>query len=247
MLSENSKISEKARLKKLPPIDPPRNIRLKFRKVGSLQYTSHLDLQRTFNRVFVRSSVPVWYTKGFNPHIKLVFSTPLSVGAQSECEYLDIKIDREMSCGEIMERLNYELTEELCITDVYYPIDDFSEIGYAEYDMKIHTVGNSETMAEDIKKILTTSPLMLTKRTKAGDKEIDIIPLIKSIDVRYSSDEDTVNINTVLRVSATEFLNPEMLITALKNNLGILSTDLSKEWYEIVRKNIFKEDMKEFK
>ena len=247
MLSENSKISEKARLKKLPPIDPPRNIRLKFRKVGSLQYTSHLDLQRTFNRVLVRTSIPVWYTKGFNPHIKLVFSTPLSVGSQSECEYLDIKIDREMSCGEIMERLNYELTEELCITDVYYPIDDFSEIGYAEYDMKIHTVGNSEKMAEDIKKILTTSPLMLTKRTKAGDKEIDIIPLIKSIDVRYSSDEDTVNINTVLRASATEFLNPEMLVTALKNSLGILSTDLSKEWYEIVRKEIFKEDMAVFR
>ena len=247
MLSENSKISEKARLKKLPPIDPPRNIRLKFRKVGSLQYTSHLDLQRTFNRVLVRTSIPVWYTKGFSPHIKLVFSTPLSVGSQSECEYLDIKIDREMSCGEIMERLNHELTEELCITDVYYPIDDFSEIGYAEYDMKIHTVGNSEKMAEDIKKILTTSPLMLTKRTKAGDKEIDIIPLIKSIDVRYSSDEDTVNINTVLRASATEYLNPEMLVTALKNSLGILSTDLSKEWYEIVRKEIFKEDMAVFR
>lgn len=53
-------------------------VRLKFRKVGDLQYISHLDLQRTFNRVIKRSGIPVWYTQGFNPHMKLVFSSPLS-------------------------------------------------------------------------------------------------------------------------------------------------------------------------
>ena len=121
MLSESQKLIEKKRIKELPVLERPRTVRLKFIKVGSLQYISHLDLQRTFNRVIVRACLPIWYTKGFNPHAKLVFSTPLSIGAQSVYEFLDIRIDREMSCEMIMERLNSELTEELKIVDAYVP------------------------------------------------------------------------------------------------------------------------------
>jgi len=99
------KLDEKKRIKSLPELERPRTVRLKFVKLGSLQYISHLDLQRTFNRVIVRACLPVWYTKGFNPHAKLVFSTPLSIGAQSVYEFLDIRIDRDMPCETIMERL----------------------------------------------------------------------------------------------------------------------------------------------
>ena len=131
MLSGYEKLTEKKRLLSLPLLESPRTVRLKFKKIGTLQYISHLDLQRTFNRVISRACIPVWYTKGFNPHIKLVFSTPLSVGAQSVCEFLDIRIDREMACEEIMARLNRELTEELCIEEAYIPSSDFSEIEWA--------------------------------------------------------------------------------------------------------------------
>ena len=89
MLPEYKKLSEKKRLSSLPTVEPPFTVRLKFRKVGKLQYISHLDLQRTFMRVIVRACIPAWYTKGFNPHAKLVFSTPMSVGTESEYEFLD--------------------------------------------------------------------------------------------------------------------------------------------------------------
>ena len=64
----------------LPMLEVPRTVRIKFQKVGNLQYISHLDLQRSFNRVLVRAGLPLWYTKGFNPHIKMVFGMPLPVG-----------------------------------------------------------------------------------------------------------------------------------------------------------------------
>ena len=93
MLSKSkSKLIEKKEILLAPELVPPKAVRLKFCKVGTLQYISHLDLQRTFNRIIVRACIPVWYTQGFNPHIKLVFSTPLSVGSESICEYLDIKL-----------------------------------------------------------------------------------------------------------------------------------------------------------
>ena len=42
-------------------------IRVKFKKVGNLQYISHLDLVRTMHKVIVRAKLPLWYTEGFNP------------------------------------------------------------------------------------------------------------------------------------------------------------------------------------
>ncbi|MBE6593978.1 MAG: DUF2344 domain-containing protein [Ruminococcaceae bacterium] len=243
----NGKLIEKKRVKALPELEPPRTVRLKFCKFGTLQYISHLDLQTAFNRIINRACLPVWYTKGFNPHIKLVFSTPLSVGTESVCEYLDIRIDREMSCEEIKDRLNAEMTDEFYITEAYLPENDFCDIGWASYEISIHTDGASEELAQKAKKLLTTSPLVLTKKSKSGEKEVDIIPFIKSISAEYDAKKDSVDIKTTVKASSTEYLNPELIVTGLRKYLGVLSGDPVTEYYSIMRTAIFKEDMTEFR
>lgn len=246
MLSQGQKLSERKRLLALPELERPRTVRLKFRKVGSLQYISHLDLQRTFNRVITRACIPAWYTKGFNPHAKLVFSTPLSVGAQSEYEFLDIRIDREMDCDEIMARLNCELTEELKIEKAYVPEEDFSKIQWASYEIEISSKGLTHADEEAFLKTLTSSPLLLTKKTKSGEKEIDIIPLIHSAKVSFDTESQTVKIQAVLKATSTEYLNPEMLVLGLRMKHGILDGDPTEEWYTIMRTSVMKEDFSLF-
>ena len=245
MLPEYKKLNEKKRLSSLSELNPPITVRLKFRKVGKLQYISHLDLQRTFMRVIVRACIPAWYTKGFNPHAKLVFSTPLSVGAESEYEFLDIRIDRGMAPREIMDRLNRELTEELCITDAYIPRSDFSEIAWATYEINIKTEGANAEMAERVKEILSTSPLTVVKKTKSGVKDIDIVPLIHSANVELC--DGVIKITTTLKATVGEFLNPELLINGLKANMTILSGDPMEEWYTIMRTSLRNADMSLFR
>ena len=244
MLSQNSKLIEKKKILALPELVPPKTVRLKFRKVGKLQYISHLDLQRTFMRVITRSCIPAWYTKGFNPHAKLVFSTPLGVGAESECELLDIRIDRDMPLEEIKDRLNAELTDELRITDAYFPKNDFLDIAYADYEILIHTSSLASDTAENIKSVLSHSPLMMVKKTKSGEKEIDIIPMIASVNAELCG--DNVMIRATLKASSTEYLNPELLISALREKCGILSGNISEEWYTIMRTAIRKADLSIF-
>lgn len=245
MLPEYKKLNEKKRLASLPTVEPPFTVRLKFRKVGKLQYISHLDLQRTFMRVIVRACIPAWYTKGFNPHAKLVFSTPMSVGTESEYEFLDIRIDKKMSPEEIMRRLNAELTDELCITDAYIPTSDFSEIAYATYDIRICSEGATKETAARLKELLTVSPLNVIKKTKSGEKEIDIVPLIKSCDVGFC--DGVIIMSATLSSSVGEFLNPELLITAIKRECGLLSGDPTKEWYTIMRTSVRCADMTLFR
>lgn len=243
MLPQGEKLKEKARLRALPLLERPMTVRLKFRKVGSLQYISHLDLQRTFQRVLSRACLPIWYTKGFNPHPKMVFSTPLSVGAQSEYEFLDIRLDREMPLQEVMDRLNGELTDELRIIKAYIPTRDFSEIEWATYEIHLHTNGASQEMAEEILKAMTTSPMMVLKKSKAGEKEVDLVPIIAEAKVRLEEEKGEIRMDVTLRASSAEFLNPELLITGLKQTCGILSTSLSEEWYSILRTGVLKQDM----
>ncbi len=247
MLSKGGKMTRPELLRKLPELQSPLTVRLKFVKKGNLQYISHLDLQRSFNRILVRSGLPVWYSKGFNPHIKLVFSTPLSVGTQSECEYLDLRLDRELPEETVKEMINAEMTDEMFITDVYRPTTKFADIAYCRYEYEIFTKGADSSLAERAEALLSHSPLNMVKKTKSGEKEIDIIPLIKDISAAFCESAGTLRLSAILSAGAENYLNPEMIVTALREGLGILSGDPSEEWYTIIRKDSLTSDLKSFR
>ena len=75
-------------------------VRIFFEKCGESAYISLLDLQRVFHRLLKISGLPVWYTQGFNPHIYLSFSCPLSLGQESLCESCEVKTEQEHIDGE---------------------------------------------------------------------------------------------------------------------------------------------------
>ena len=231
------------RRKELPLLPAPINVRVVFKKVGNLQYISHLDLQRTLHRILVRAGIPMWYTQGFNPHAKIVFSTPLSVGAQSVCEMVDIRIDRDMPCEEIKNLLNREVTDELRILDVYVPQSKFSDIVWASYDIEL-SEKDIAGRVDDVKAVLAKEHLYAMKKTKSGEKEVDITKFIKKLDINVS--EGKIVINTILSTGSTENLNPEYLINAMRDSLGILDKSDLSESYTIMRNRFLLEDMSLF-
>ena len=90
-------------------------LRFKFIKRGSLQYISHLDLVRTMHKVIVRAKLPLWYTEGFNPKPKMIFAAPLSIGTESECEFMDLRMNEYIDPSEAMARINANMTSEMQI------------------------------------------------------------------------------------------------------------------------------------
>ena len=229
------------------PIEGSRVVRIKFRKVGDLQYISHLDLQRTVARVLVRANIPMWYTKGFNPHAKVVFGLPLSVGTQSECEFIDLRVDRDISCEEVKNLLNRELTDEMQVLDAYEPTSKFADIAWARYEIDLNFAGANAEMAEKLQSLFTTSPLLVMKKSKSGEKEVDLTQMIREFNATATED-GKIAITAILRAGNTENLNPEMLIGVAKERLGILSGDPTQESYSILRTNVYTDDgVTEFK
>ncbi len=221
-------------------LDTPITMRIKFCKTGNLQFISHLDLQRAFHRILVRAGIPMWYTKGFNPHAKLVFGLPLSVGAESVCEFADLKIEREITPEEVVAQLNSNLTDEMYVLEAYVPTTKFADIAYASYTITVI----SDKLADDTSSAvasLFSSPVNMVKKTKSGEKEVDITAYIHGINV--TRDDKTLKIDTTLRAGNTESLNPEYLVSAIKEKYDFMDGAC----YRIMRNNVYNSNMEEFK
>lgn len=64
---------------------------IKFKKTGVICYTSHLDIMKVFKRSFKRAGIRLAYSQGFNPHPKMGFAQPLSLGYRGYDEYIEFE------------------------------------------------------------------------------------------------------------------------------------------------------------
>lgn len=217
----------------------PMQIRAEFYKVGSLQYISHLDLVRTMTRNITRAGIPAWYSQGFNPRLKITFSLPLSIGTQSECEFFDIKLTEDMPLDEVKNRINAALTEEMQIVDVYQSERKFSDIMWAEYEIKMTSPKLSADTAVAMRE-LYTNPLIIMKRSKSGDKEADIAPFIDLRECLFA--DGSITVRALLSADSANYLNPEYIVKSASEKLGVTLDDPFSEYYTIVRKAVYLSD-----
>ncbi len=180
-----------------------KNIRVFYQKIGRLKYISHLDMNRVFTRIARRSGMPIWYTEGFNPHPRINFALPLSLGFESTYEAVDIRIDDDAySNDEAHERLKAVMPEELTVLKVTDPVMKTGEIAFARFEISLELPENAQTFFDQ-------GEIFMEKKTKRGGiKTVDIRPLIHS----YEIGEDSL---TLVLSAGTDNLNPTMVIDAM--------------------------------
>ena len=221
-------------------------LRIRFKKLGRLQYISHLDLVRTMSKILVRAKLPMWYTEGFNPKPKMVFAAPLSIGAESVCEFMDVRLTKKLPPEEVMAVLNKNMTDEMQVLEAYYPTEKFTELKWLKYTMKIKSEMDSALLAEKCNEIFAKSEILVTKKTKSGEQSVDIKPLIHTA-LAAPEGELTV-LKLTLSADQSKFLNPEYIADVLRDSLGILGEEtLATEYYSIFRESAHKDDMSEFR
>lgn len=215
---------------------PVRSVRIRFSKNGPMTYLSHLDFARNMMRALVKSHLPVWYTAGFNPIPKLAFASPLSVGCQGEREIADIKVTTSITDKDIEKKLSAYLPEGIGIVEVYTAETKFKLIKWAENDIIVHADNLPADVCEKIEELFR-SPVVLMKRSKSGEKEVDITKMIKSVVARI--DDGLLVITAVTGADSESYLNPEYVMTAVNDALGI---EGENGWHVIVRRKLLLED-----
>lgn len=214
-------------------------IRFEFTKKAGLKYISHLDLQRAVVRIIKKSGIPVRYTQGFNPHPKMVFALTLGVGCESECELLDVYMVMDEARPNVplytpeqfKQAILPNLPKGLEFVDAYYPELPFSSIKSATYAIEIDLVSD-EDLKEYIESVFR-SPMIVYKRSKAGDRDVDISPMV--IHYSYEQKGSTLKLDLVLKAEQNNYLSPELVMTALKKN-SVLNSAF--DFYTVTRKKI---------
>ena len=84
---------------------------ISFSKTGTICYTSHLDLMRIWKRAFKRTGIALAYSQGFNPHPKMGFAQPLSLGYWGMEEYIEFETQDEYTADQLLQRLAPGLPE----------------------------------------------------------------------------------------------------------------------------------------
>ncbi len=191
-------------------------LRIRFCKTGNARFISHLDLLRVMCRAMRRANVPIKYTAGFNPRPHMVFGNPISLGYESLDEICDIELNLESAnLEEIKDRLNETLPVGIEISDIYERETKSSDISYTDYTITIET---ESFTADDVKELLSRESLVVMKRSKSGEKETDILTLIKNYDV--CEDDSKIIITALLPSSSSVTLNPDNISKAIRKYIS---------------------------
>ena len=94
-------------------------VQLKYRKGEAIKLISHRDLMRVMQRAIRRAEIPMAYSQGFNPHMKISWGQALKLGMTSDNETAKLQLAAPMTPQEIMIRLNKELPQGLEILEAF--------------------------------------------------------------------------------------------------------------------------------
>ena len=191
---------------------------IRFGKQPRLRFISHLDLQRFFQRALNRTGLPVAYTQGFNPHAIMSFGSALALGWTSEYEILYVKLSVPMGRKRTEEAMRQALPEDLPVLEVRM-VDDRHPAPMAMVrasDYEIALLGESAGAVLDaVDAFLASEQVMAVRKTKSGEKEIDIRPL--AISLERAGDVLLAR----LKLTETDTLKPDLLVNSLAKLAGV--------------------------
>ncbi len=222
-----------------------RCVRIRFTKTGRMIYVSHLDVNRLMARAVRRAKLPMWYTEGFNPHPYIAFALPLSLGQSSECEYMDIRIESDMTDDEVKEKLSCVMPEGVRIISAAPPVYNINDISAAKYEVKLEfrDAAEAEEFSQKAAEIMNGEELLAEKKGKKGRrkvvKQVNLIEQI--IDKSVEADGRFAVIRLTAAAGNTVNLNPALLVETLEKNIGIFS-----EMQYIERKDLLTAEGKSF-
>lgn len=159
-----------------------KKLRLALNKGEKLRFLSHLDYAQAVERMIRRADIRMAYSEGFNPHMKISFSSALALGVTAAAEYIDMDVLEEDSLESIMERLNRVAPPGLEVLDGKEMPDKVKKMmaicNYAIYEVTGPTTADVE-WSELLKTFNEASEISYEKVTPKKTRIIDVKEFVK--------------------------------------------------------------------
>ena len=185
-----------------------------------MKFIGHLDVMRYFQKAMRRAGIDIAYSEGMSPHMIMSFAQPLGVGLTSDGEYMDVELRTPIASDEAIRRLNEVGVEGITVTEWrQIPEEKGSKamtlVAAADYELRFRKgLAPKGDWQSAISHFYAQKSIPVIKKTKKGEKELDIRPLIYDM---------YVNAGTVyFRLSAGSEANikPELVMDTFLQWMG---------------------------
>jgi radical SAM-linked protein len=166
-------------------------VRLRFSKRGKVRFISHRDVARAFERAFRIERLPLAFTVGFVPRPKVSFGLALSVGYESDAEYLDVELAEPVDVEAWATQLSGALPEGIDVTATAVLNDRApalqEAVTAAEYRLGL-AGGDVSSVTQAVEAALASSALEVTRTKKGREIVEDIRPALRAMSVLGNHD-----------------------------------------------------------
>jgi radical SAM-linked protein len=191
-------------------------VRIQFEKLGAIRFTSHKDVLRMFERCFAAAGVPVAWSEGFHPHVRMSFGPPIRTGWESHQEFMDLQLEEPMQG--LAEACNAKLPDGFRVVSVVN-IDDgtpklASDMAAASLEVVVETEDAALALAPESGTVPDAASIHATisdrfLNTPSADASQ---PRIMEADVVRT--QDTFRIRYTSTMQSQRIVTPEVLISA---------------------------------
>ncbi len=190
-------------------------LRMKFSKHGPIRFLGHLDVMRYVQKAIRRAEIDIKYSEGYSPHQILSFAQPLSVGATTDGDYMDMTLLSCVSPKQVMDDLNNAMNEGIKILSVSELPEKcenaMTSVAAAEYLISFRENKAPEfDLSKAFKSFMDQKEILAQKKTKSGEKTIDIKPLIYKWEIL-----DNSRIHVLLSAGSAANLKASLLVECL--------------------------------
>lgn len=186
-----------------------------------MKFIGHLDVMRCFQKAIRRADIPIAFSEGFSPHMIMSFAAPLGVGLTSHAEYMDIEVKEAIPSREALERLNRVMVEGMEVLSYRQVPEEkaskaMSLVAAADYTLVFREGYEPEPgWEEKLLEFYGQDSIIVTKKTKKGERKVDIRPLIYRLNVREGA------IFMQVSTGSTDNLKPELVMEAFFAWMGL--------------------------
>jgi radical SAM-linked protein len=165
-------------------------VRIRFAKHGKVRFISHRDVARAFERAFRVERLPLAFTQGFAPRPKVSFGLALSVGHESDAEYLDFELVGPVPLDPLASRLSGALPEGIDVTGVAPLVarapalqESVTAVSYRVAVNRDHGALEGAELAGIVEGARASSALPVTRNRKGREVTDDLRPIVRSMTV----------------------------------------------------------------
>ncbi len=200
-------------------------LRLEITKGEEVRYISHLDVAGAWEKAVRRAKLPVAYSEGFNPHMKISFASALPLGVTGAAEYMDLEMMEKVPLAEAMERLQAVLPKGFAVRAARYMPPKtgamMALINLAEYEISLDLPKDKIAAAQDaVAGFNRAETAPYTKVTPKARREIDLKQFVCE-PIVCSATESGVLLRVNVSVTAKGSVKPGEIIAALTENFAL--------------------------